>query len=82
MGGTEGHPKERPGESKRGGHPGHTDKTKERERGRLGGIEMKGERDDVVDSSPVSISAFLLVRNRDADQLEKLSENDRFPSTN
>lgn len=29
MGGTEGHPKERPGELKRGGHPGHTDKTRE-----------------------------------------------------
>lgn len=32
VGGTEGHPKERPKESKRGGHPGHTDNVGERER--------------------------------------------------
>lgn len=36
VGGTEGHPKERPKESKRGGHPGHTDNVGERERERLG----------------------------------------------
>lgn len=46
MGGTEGHPKERPGESKRGGHPGHTDKT--REGGSMvGGTEVKGGREDM-----------------------------------
>ncbi len=62
VGGTEGHPKERPGESKRGGHPGHTDKTRERGReregGRVGGTEMKGEREDMRHWLGVHLSIF------------------------
>lgn len=58
MWGTEGHPKERPGESKRGGHPGHTDKTRERERGREGATEMKGEREDMRYWLGVHLSIF------------------------
>lgn len=46
VGGTEGHPKERPKESKRGGHPGHTDNVGERDW--VGGTEMKRERCEIL----------------------------------
>lgn len=67
MGGTEGHPKERPGESERGGHPGHTDKTREREREAGGRDRNEGRKRGYQILAWCSSKHFSLVMNYDAD---------------